>query len=338
MERIRWNEFDGTRGNVLLISIVQALAGLAILYGGGEWLVRGAASLAARLGLTPLAIGLTVVAFGTSMPELVVAVDAVLTGANDISIGAVIGSNVSNIALILGVSALIRPAAIHAKVVRIDAPLLVLASVGLVLMLADGSVSRGEGGILLLGLTAYVVFTMWEAKREPSRAVRREFAEETVPTGLGPGLSVGLVMAGCMLLVVGGHLLVNAAVALAGGLGVSQAVIGLSVVAIGTSLPELAASIVAAWRGHGDIAIGNVVGSCIFNAIGIVGAAALVQPLARGGIGWADLGMMIAVAVALAALLWLRARLGRLEGGFLLASFALYLTWLFLRAPAPLPV
>jgi cation:H+ antiporter len=307
-------------------TLLQTAAGLAMLYFGGESLVRGASALAARLGVSALAIGLTVVAFGTSTPELVVSLDAALSGANDISVGNVVGSNIANIALILGLASLIRPVLVEAKVVRIDAPIMIVASLGSIGVLANGTVSRVEGALLVSCLVAYVGFTSWQARRESS-AVREEFASAAAEAPAKAWVATLLVVAGLALLVAGGHALVAAAVELATALGVGQAAIGLTIVAVGTSLPELATSVIAALRGQGDIAVGNVVGSNIFNILGVLGITAGVRPLHPGGITWLDLSVMVALAGALALMLVGR-RLGRTEGALLLASFVGYTSWL----------
>lgn len=307
--------------------IVLALVGLALLYFGGEWLIRGASALAARLGVSSLAIGLTVVAFGTSAPELVVSVDAALSGANDLSVGNVVGSNIANIALILGLAALLRPVKVEAKVLRIDAPIMILVSFALLAVMSDGRAPRLEGCLLLVGLIAYTVFTFWEAGRESER-VREEFASAAPATRARASVSSFLVVAGIACLVVGGHLLVTAAVKLATLLGMSQAAIGLTIVAIGTSLPEFATSVMASLRGQGDIAVGNVVGSNIYNILGILGLTAVIHPLELGAITWLDLGTMAGLACVLGILLMTRLQLGRAEGASLLAGFMVYMSWL----------
>lgn len=309
-------------------TLVQTVVGLAMLYFGGESLVRGASALATRLGVSSLAIGLTVVAFGTSAPELVVSLDAALSGANDISVGNVVGSNIANIALILGIASLIRPALVEAKVVRIDAPIMIVASLTLIGVLANGTMSRIEGALMLSCLVAYTVFTFWEARRE-SHAIREEFSAAAPRAPAKASLGTFFVVAGLALLVAGGHMLVSAAVDLATALGVSQAVIGLTIVAVGTSLPELATSVIAALRGQGDIAIGNVVGSNIFNILGILGITATVRPIHMGGITWLDLGAMVALACALYLMLLVGRSLVRTEGFLLLSSFTAYTAWLF---------
>ena len=311
----------------MTLTLAQTAVGLALLYCGGEALVRGASALATRLGVSSLAIGLTVVAFGTSAPELVVSLDAALSGANDISIGNVVGSNIANIALILGIASLIRPALVEAKVVRIDAPIMILASLALIAVLANGTMSRLEGALLLSSFVAYTVFTFWEARREPP-AIREEFASAAPGAPAKVSLATFFVVAGLALLVAGGHMLVSAAVALATALGISEAVIGLTIVAVGTSLPEFATSVIAALRGQGDIAVGNVVGSNIFNVLGILGVTAAVCPLNMGGITWLDLGAMVVLACALSLMLVVSRGLGRTEGVLLLVSFTGYTGWL----------
>jgi cation:H+ antiporter len=308
-------------------TLAQVAVGLVLLYLGGEALVRGAAGLASQLGVSTLAIGLTVVAFGTSVPELVVSLDAALTGAPDIALGNVVGSNVANLALILGLAALIRPPTVEAQIVRIDLPVMIVASLALVAMLADGRVSRADGVVLLVALGAYAVFTLRQAGRE-APPVRDELATAAPPEPDGSGRAGLLLGTGLALLVVGGHALVSGSVVLAEVLGVGEAAIGLTIVAVGTSLPELATSVVAAARGRGDIAVGNLVGSNIFNILGILGATAVVHPLGQGAIAGRDLGVMLGVALFVGALLLVRRALGRPEGALLTAIFLVYSAWL----------
>ncbi|MEQ8234673.1 MAG: calcium/sodium antiporter [Gammaproteobacteria bacterium] len=314
-----------------LLTVGQAALGLVLLYFGGEWLVRGAGALAARLGVSPLAIGLTVVAFGTSAPELVVSLAAALDGASDIAVGNVVGSNIANIGLILGIAALIRKLEVHANILRIDTPLMVAVSVLLLVLLADGGVDRTEGIGLALGLLAYIGFTLWQSRRETA-ATQAEFAAGT-PLDHGPlWHQLLLVAGGLAALVGGGKVLVIAAVTTATALGVSQAVIGLTIVAVGTSLPELAASIVASLRGQGDIALGNVVGSNIFNTLGILGITAMVTPLPRGEVDWVTLSAMLGFAVLLWPLAMSQRHLVRGEGALLLTAYAAYIAYLAITA------
>ena len=309
-----------------MIVLAQAATALVLLYAGGEAVIRGASSLASGLGVSKLAIGLTVVAFGTSSPELIVSVDAALSGANDIALGNVVGSNIANVSLILGLSALIRPIDIHAKVGRVDVPIMVLASGMLLLVLTDARVTRFEAVLLLLGLVAYTGFTFWEARGE-SGDVRTEFEGAVPASSLSPGMSLGVVAIGLGVLVLAGHLLVTAAVALATAWGLSQAVIGLTIVSVGTSMPETAATVVAALRQRGDVAVGNIVGSNLFNILGIVGIGSLLHPLVLGSITWVDLWVMMLIPVPLAVGLLVRGRMGRLEGAAMVAVFILYTAW-----------
>ncbi len=303
------------------------VAGLLLLFVGGEALVRGAAALALRLGLSPLAVGLTVVAFGTSTPELVVSLDAAFAGVPDIAVGNVIGSNIANVTLILGVGMLFGPARVVARTVRVDAPLVVLVSVVMVLMLGDGTVSRIEGIALVTALCAFTGITLIQGRKEPA-GVKQEFEGAVEGPPHTVLFSVLLVLAGLGGLVLGGQLFLNSAVQLARALGVTEAVIGLTVVAVGTSLPELITSVVAALRGQGDIAIGNVLGSNMFNVLGILGVTAVVLPLQPGGITGATLGVLVGSAVVVAGMAVTGRRITRLEGGVLVAGYMAYTVWL----------
>lgn len=314
----------------MLIPWISVLAGIVVLYAGAEGLVRGSASLALRLGLTPLVIGLTVVAFGTSMPEMVVSIGAALSDRSAIALGNVIGSNIGNIGLILGVAALITPLAVQAKVLRIDMPLLVALSVLVVVLLHDGRLGRLEGGLFVIGVIAYTVFSLWSARRE-SGAVHMEFAEGVPAASGSPVRDIVFVVVGLALLVAGAQLLVNGAVVIATAFGLSEAVIGLTIIAIGTSLPELATSAVAAAKGEGDIAVGNVVGSNLFNILSILGVTALIQPLDATGISQVDLWIMVGFAVLLVPLMRTGFRLERWEGAGLLGLYVVYLGFLLAR-------
>lgn len=307
--------------------VLLILAGLLVLTLGAEGLVRGGAALALRLGITPLAVGLTVVAFGTSSPELVVSVSTALEGRGDLAVGNVVGSNIFNVALILGVAALVRPAAVHSQTVRIDVPIVIGSSVLMWAFLADGRLGPLDGAVLLAGAGAYTAFTLWQARREAPE-VQAE-GEAAVTAAPGPVWRDALFVAGGLALLVGGaRMLVAGAVSIAEAAGLSEAVIGLTILAAGTSLPELATSTVAAVRGQSDIAIGNVVGSNIFNVLGILGVSALVSPLAPGGVGPVDLGVMLVLALALLPLLRTGFRLDRAEGALLLLTYVGYTAYL----------
>lgn len=310
-----------------MLTVFLLLLGLALLYVGGESLVWGACAMARRLGVSPLAIGLTVVAFGTSMPELVVSLDAATAGANDISLGNVVGSNIANITLILGLAALIAPTTCESKIVRIDGPVMIAVSLLLLLMMSNGVLSRPEGIALFAGVIGFTVFTFLQNRGDPGAATDAQSIDADL--AVNRPLKMGLqIIAGLALLILGGHLVVESAVEIATMLGLSQAFIGLTIVAVGTSLPELSTSVIAALRRQGDIAIGNVVGSNIFNILGILGITAMVTPLQLGGLTWLDLWVMVLVATILVVVLWLRTQLKRTEGTLLLAGFVAYTSWL----------
>lgn len=299
-------------------ALVLLLVGGALLYAGGESLVAGSARLARRAGISPLAIGLTVVAFGTSSPELVVGVDAAVRSMGDIVIGSVIGSNLCNLLLVVGVGALLQPMAVRRRVLRLDIPTLVLVSAGMVLVLLDGVVSRFEGVILAIALVAYV----WLCLRRDSEPGAPDGPE--APGVLDRFSSGSLVGAGLLGLAGGAHLFVSGAVDLAAGLGVSQALIAITVVAVGTSLPELVAGAVAALKGHADLAVGNAIGSCVFNILGILGVSAIVQPLAGSGVTAGDLVLAAGAPLLLLPLAWSGLRLSRWEGAFLTGVYAAF--------------
>lgn len=304
--------------------------GLALLYFGGEALVRGAAGLALKLGLTPLAVGLTVVAFGTSCPELAVSMNAALEGKGDVAMGNVVGSNIANVGLILALTAIIKPITVHLQLLRFDLPLLAAVTVGFVLTVLDRSLGRLEGGFLVAGLIVYIVVVLRLARKE-GKAVQAEFAAEfstELPADQGKlWVQIPMIVVGLAMLVFGGRFFVDGAVELAKGLNIPEAVIGLTVVAIGTSLPELSASIVAAARGHSDIAVGNVVGSNLFNILSIMGITGLVKPITFSGIEGADLVAMLLVSIGLFPLLFTGSRLSRFEGVALLAAYITYVAW-----------
>lgn len=307
--------------------------GLVALYFGAEALVKGGAGLALRLGLTPLVVGLTVIAFGTSSPELVVSVQATTSGNGAIAVGNIIGSNICNIALILGLCSLISPLRADVQVIRREVPIMIGVTILALLVLGDGYVARWEGGMLLTGLLIYTWLTVAQARKESAAGASQEFAEELGqrrPAGLG--VSVAAVIGGLAILVVGSNLFVRGAVTLAESWGMSQIAIGLTIVAVGTSMPELATSLVAAVKRQGDVAIGNTVGSNIFNVLGILGVAALVQPIEAPDLAWSDLAVMLAVSLALLPVVRTGGRINRWEGAGLLALYVGYTIWL-LRQP-----
>jgi len=300
--------------------------GLGLLVAGAEVLVRAAAALALRLGVSPLLVGITIVAMGTSSPELVVSLRAALAGDDAIAVGNVVGSNICNIALILGLAALIRPLSVQMQLIRLDVPVMIASSAALWLALAGGHLGRIVAALFIAGLFLYILVGVRQARREAQVVVDEVAA--AAPGARGSArrawIQALLIAAGLALLAAGADLFVQAAVRLSESLGVSRAVIGLTVVALGTSLPELATSVVAALRRHADLAIGNIVGSNIFNILGILGLAGLVHPLEARGIGTVDLAVMTALALLMLPLMRTGFRLSRGEGGILLVSYVLY--------------
>ena len=304
----------------MLTSSLLILAGLIALYFGAEWLVRGANSLAIKLGMTPLVAGLTVVAFGTSSPELVVSITASLAGSGDIAVGNVVGSNIFNIALILGLTALIVPLAVQPQLKKFDTPYMIGTSLLFLWMFQDHEISRIEAGVLFSLLVIYLGLSVSIA-RKASRAT----ADAPPVVTQNALLSIGLIILGLGVLIAGSKAFVIGAVDIARSFGVSEAVIGLTIVAAGTSLPELAASLVAAYRKHAEMAIGNIIGSNIFNILCILGISGLVSPLKATGITPLDLWSMIGLAAAMIPILWTGSRIGRLEGLVLVAAYGGYL-------------
>lgn len=311
--------------------------GLVLLLGGGEFLVRGAAALAAALKISPLVIGLTVVAFGTSAPELGVSLQAALGGNAQVAVGNVVGSNIINILLILGASALVTPLAVSSQLIRLDVPLMIAASVCMWIMGADGKIDRWEGGLLFGALVIYIVFCIRKSRSEHQEVVD-EFALEYSESALGiRGLvkQIGLIVAGLVLLGLGSNWLVDGAVTVATRLGVSQLVIGLTIVAVGTSLPEVVTSVVASFRGERDIAVGNVVGSNLFNILCVLGLTSVVAPdgvaVSDEAVAF-DIPVMVAVAVICFPIFLTGSVIQRWEGGLFVLYFLAYTTFLVLAA------
>lgn len=315
----------------MALQAVLFLVGIVALYFGAEWLVRGASTLARSFGVGPLVVGLTVVSLGTSAPELIVSVLAARRGQSDIAVGNVVGSNIGNIALVLAASALVYPLAVQARLVTREIPIMVGATV-FAGWLALGGYSRLDGALLLGALVAYLGFLFVTARREPHVA-----AELVDGDQIGVALSSGarlrnlaLVVVGLLLLTLGARFLVDSATFFARLSGLSELVIGLTVVAIGTSLPELATSVLAAFRRQTDIAIGNIVGSNVFNLLGILGVTALVQPIAVDeALFRFEFPVMLFVSLLLLPLAWSRWRIERWEGAALLLGYAVFV-WVLL--------
>ena len=308
-----------------LLQILGGVAGLTLLYYGAEWLVKGGSAIAVRCKVPPLIIGLTLVAFGTSAPELFVSLDAALAGKGDIAVGNVVGSNICNILLILGLSALISPLGVNKVLFRRDVPLMILSSLFItVLCFIQGGIGRVAGMILFAGIVIYTVVGIIEGRHEASQDAPPEVSISKI-------MSVVAVVAGLGALVLGARLLIKAAIFMATSLGVPDSVIALTVVAIGTSLPELATSVVAAIKGEADIAIGNVVGSNIFNILCILGLSSIVSPIQCVGIDAVDFIVMTFTAVVLWPIMKTGLRISRMEGAFLLLSYVVYTSWLIYK-------
>ncbi|MCI5798952.1 MAG: calcium/sodium antiporter [Victivallales bacterium] len=310
-----------------VLQIAAGIAGLVLLCYGADFLVRGGVQIAKKFKVTPLVIGLTLVALATSAPELVVGCDAALQGAGDIALGNVIGSNICNIALILGLSALITPLRVNPNLFKLDVPLMLGASVLLAFFLwLSGGLNRLEGAVFFAGIIAYMAYSVHAARKSGEEVT--EIEGDGKPLSIA--FSIGLVLLGLAMLVGGAKLLVGSAVWLAQLLGVTQAVIGLTIVAVGTSLPELATSVVAALKGERDIAIGNVVGSNIFNILAILGAAPILKPLKAANISPTDLAVMLFCAAVLYPIMKTGLVISRKEGAFLLLVYIGYTVWLII--------
>jgi len=308
--------------------LLSILFGLVLLVVGAEGLVRGAARLAGAVGISPLVIGLTVVAFGTSAPELAVSVRSSLSGSTGLAMGNVVGSNIFNVLFILGLAAVITPLVVAQQLVRRDVPLMIGLSLLVWGFAADGSLATWEGVVLLVGLLAYTVWCIRASRRE-SKAVAAEYADaHSAPTRRTWPLDLALIVGGLALLVLGAQQLVDGAVAMAEWLGASEAVIGLTIVAAGTSMPEVATSVMASVRGQRDIAVGNVVGSNLFNLMGVLGVSATLSPgsgLPVGdGVLAFDLPVMVVVAAACLPVFFTGHRIARWEGALFLGFFGLY--------------
>ena len=311
-------------------TILKLIAGLVLLVGGAEALVRGSSGLAARAGLSQLVIGLTVVAFGTSSPEMAVSLSAAVKGNSDLALGNVVGSNIFNVLFILGLCAAVTPLAVSRQLIRLDVPIMVGVSLLALLFGWDGRISRPEGVFLVMGLILYVAVLL--------RLGRQAGPAEGFPPRARPdpvGLQVVLVLSGLALLGLGSRWLVSGAVSIARGFGLSELIIGLTIVAAGTSLPEVASSVMATLRGQRDIAVGNVVGSNIFNILGVLGLSAVIAPAGIRVVKPAltfDLPIMSAVAFACLPIFFTGHRIARWEGWLFLFYYVAYTAFLVLDA------
>lgn len=312
------------------MSWVMLVVGLVLLIVGADLLVRGAARLAASFGVPALVVGLTVVAFGTSAPELAVSVKSAWSGQTELAVANVVGSNIFNILCILGLAALISPLVVSRQLIRQDVPIMILVSAAAVAMAWNGSIVKWEAALLFCGLLAYTGFLFLQGRKqgiEAADADTAELLEKKAPLWHNLALLVG----GLILLVLGARFLVQSAVQIASSFGVSDAVIGLTIVAIGTSLPEVMTSVVATLKGQRDIAIGNVVGSNIFNILCVLGLSGLVSPeplLASMQMATLDLPVMLGVALLCLPLFFVGASLTRAEGGLFLTLYVAYVWYL----------
>lgn len=307
-----------------MLDVVMIAGGLVLLLLGGEGLIRGAVSLACSFRLSKLLVSSVIIGFGTSMPELTISVSAALKGSPDIALGNVVGSNIANVLLIVGVAALIAPVSFSVREVRRDALVMLAASLLLCGVSFFGIISSLTGGLMLLALVTYVAWSYVEGKKGQP--------EEEPPSErtLAPPVAALLSLAGLVFLVAGAYLMVEGAVALARHFGISEAVIGLTIVAVGTSLPELVTAIVASRHKENDIIIGNILGSNVFNILCILGVTALVSPIPFAGrIAAADIWIMLGVAMLLSGYLLRGRPIGRLSGALMLAGYIAYTLWLY---------
>jgi cation:H+ antiporter len=322
------------------MTLLMFLGGLIALIAGAELLVRGASRLALSFGISPLVVGLTVVAFGTSAPEMAVSTGAVLNGQTDIAVGNVVGSNIFNVLFILGVSALITPLVVNIQLIRQEAPILIGASLLLLALGLDGRLGFVDGAILAVMMITYTVFLIVQSRKQ-TQAAQDEYTNEIGspdPSSWDARLPVQLLLiaVGLGLLVLGADWLVSASTTFARSLGVSELVIGLTIVAAGTSMPEVATSVMAAIKGERDIAVGNVVGSCLFNTLGCLGLAALVSGdkglLMPAAVLHFDLWVMIAVALACLPVFMTGREIARWEGGVFVLYYAAYVAYVIMAA------
>lgn len=318
------------------MDIVMIFSGFLLLVAGAEMLVKGASRSAAALGISPLVIGLTIVAFGTSAPELAVSVMSGFAGQGDIALGNAVGSNIFNILLILGLSAIITPLTVSTRLVQLDVPLMIVASVMLLFFGIDGRIGLFDGAVLFAGIVSYTAFQFFKSRRADHNT-SSEFEQEFGTPGAFSSRQwvhmAILILAGLFLLVMGSHWLVKGAVSIARHLGVSELIIGLTIVATGTSLPELATSVIASIRKERDIAVGNVVGSNIFNILSVIGVAGMVSPdgipVLKSAL-YFDIPVMIAVAVACMPVFFSGGRIDRWEGALFLAYYIAYNAYIIL--------
>ena len=308
----------------MITSLTLLILSLVALYIGAGWLVQGSSALALKAKISPLVVGLTIVAFGTSAPELVVSLNATLSGQGDIAIGNIVGSNIFNIGVILGVSATICPLQVKKQLLRIDIPVMLAATVLFTILFWNGTLGRTEGLFFLTGIIIYTIFSLFYSRKHGTEGSSQELEEQPKHWAVDTLAIVG----GLVVLVFASRLLVDNAVSIAKELGVSEAVIGLTIVAAGTSMPELATSVVAALKKRTDIAIGNVIGSNIFNLLAVLGLTATIAPVETNQINWTDMLVMLGTSLLLLPFMRTGFKIGRGEGGVLLVIYIAYTLYL----------
>lgn len=311
----------------MITNVTLSILSLFALYIGAGWLVKGSSELALKAKISNLVIGLTIVAFGTSAPELVVSLNATLSGQGDISVGNIIGSSIFNIAAILGISAVIQPLKAKRQLTRLDIPILIVATVVFTLLFWNGTLGRLEGCLFLAGIILYTIFSLYYSRKHEKKV--EELAGELEKQPEAWYKDVMYIVGGLVILIFASNLLVNNAVSIAQELGVSEAVIGLTIVAAGTSLPELATSVVSALKKNPDIAIGNIVGSNLFNILAIAGTSSMVKPIVAKNVNYVDLLVMLGLTLLLLPLVKSGQKISRAEGWALIVVYLCYLAWLF---------
>ncbi len=319
----------------LLINVVLVSAGLAMLYFGAEWLVRGSINIANKFKISQLVIGLTIVAFGTSTPELSVSISSALEGLPDVALGNVVGSNIANIGLILGLSAIITPILVTKSTVRKEIPIMIGVALILIVISIDGNISTIDGILLVIGIVAFTIFSYKSSKKDSNDKSLTTNESQTnniqVQQSKIIPKSIFLVGIGLVLLTFGSFMTVENAVVLAHNFGISERIIGLTLVAVGTSLPELITSVIAARKGHGDLSIGNIIGSNIFNVLAILGISAAIAGISVSDAMWFDYSIMIVFSAALLIVMKTGFRINRIEGLVLISGYIAYTIFLFLK-------
>jgi cation:H+ antiporter len=320
----------------MVLPTVVFLIGIGVLYVGAEAMVKGAATLALRYGLRPVVVGLTVVALGTSMPEFVINFLSVITGEDDLALGNIIGSNICNIALILGISAVLLPLSVDRAMLRKEYPMMLGAMVAFYLFALDGSITAVDGFLLVCGLLGFLCFVVVDAQRQSAQQEEEPDADDIAEVEVeeedlhsSPLTKVGYLAGGMVGLALGAHLMVDSAVEIARYMGVGEVTIGLTIVAIGTSLPELAASVVSASHGEAELSVGNAMGSNLLNVLFVVGLVSMMRPLRVNSMSLnVHFPVMIGFALLLFPLAWTGRRITRLEGTVMLAGFLGYMSYL----------